>query len=263
MPVVDHDTYWEWTAPGVRAVFTTREGGVSRAPFDTLNVGAHVGDDPADVAENRRRAARLVGLGADRVAGVTQVHGADVWLDLRRGSELPDEVRWDRGAAGIEADALVTTRTDAALAVGVADCVPIAIVMGDAIAAVHAGWRSLERGIVEATLAVLRRAAGSSLALQAARPHAVVGPCLGSCCMEVGEEVAARFDPSIVLRLPDQPRPFLALRADARRRLAAGGCVVERIDACTKDDPRCFSHRGDQGRGGRQAVLVRRRAVGA
>jgi copper oxidase (laccase) domain-containing protein len=187
------------------------------------------------------------------------VHGADVWLDLARTDELPADVRWDADASDVQADALVTTRPGVALAVGIADCVPIAVALGDAIAAIHAGWRSLEQGIVEATIAVLRRAAGSSAALADAGPFAVIGPCLGPCCMEVGEEVAALFDPSSVVRRAGAERPFLDTRADARRRLeAAGVASVELVDVCTKEDPRCFSHRGDAGSGGRQALLVRR-----
>lgn len=256
MPVIDEDDHWTWTAPGARAVFTTREGGVSPVPLDSCNVGLHVGDDPANVHENRRRVAELLELDPSRVAGVTQVHGADVWLDLARTAGLPDDVRWDAGPSAIEADALVTTRSHVALAVGIADCMPIAIVWGDAIAAIHAGWRSLEGGVVEATLAVLRRAAGNAVAIDT--PHAVIGPALGACCMEVGDDVAARFDASVVLRPDGATRPFLDTRADAVRRLEAVGCVVEHVDVCTKDDPRCFSHRGDGGHGGRQAMLVRR-----
>lgn len=258
MAVEDHDEHWTWEVPGARAVCTGREGGVGRGPFESRNVGAHVGDDPAVVRENRERTAALLGLDAARVAGVTQVHGADVWLDLAGDGELPVTVRWDRGASPIEADALVTTRPGVALAVGVADCLPIAVAWGPAVAAVHAGWRSLEAGVVEQALAVLRRAAGSAVAVADLVPRAVIGPALGSCCMEVGEEVAARFHPSVVSRREGAPRPFLDTRADATRRLEAAGVLVEHVDVCTRCDPRCFSHRGDEGRGGRQALVVMR-----
>lgn len=256
MPVIDEDDHWVWTAPGARAVFSSREGGVSPAPLDSLNIGLHVGDDPANVAVNRARVAALLELDPGSVAGVMQVHGVDVWLDLARTDELPRDVRWDGGPSTIEADALVTTRTGVALAVGIADCMPIAIVWGDAIAAIHAGWRSLEGGIVEATLAVLRRATGNAVATHV--PQAVIGPALGACCMEVGDDVAARFDPAVVIRRDGAPRPFLDTRADAVRRLELAGCDVEHVDVCSKHDPRCFSHRGDGGMGGRQAMLIRR-----
>ncbi len=256
MSVTDEDDHWTWTAPGARAVFSSREGGVSLAPLDSCNVGLHVGDDPTNVLENRRRVAALLDLDPSRVAGVTQVHGSDVWLDLARAEQLAEDVRWDAGPSPIEADALVTTRAGVALAIGIADCMPIAIVWGNAIAAIHAGWRSLERGIVEATLATLRRAAGNAVAIST--PHAVIGPALGACCMEVGDDVADRFDASVVLRRDGVPRPFLDTRADAVRRLELAGCDVEHVDVCTKEDPRCFSHRGDMGLGGRQAMLIRR-----
>jgi YfiH family protein len=269
MTIVDHDDHWIWSVFGATAVFSTREGGVSPAPLDSLNIGLQVGDDPAHVLENRRRVAALAGLPVERVAGVTQVHGADVWLDLRAEGGvsgevdevedgLPDAVRWDLGPSPIEADALVTTRRDVALAVGVADCLPIAVSLGDAVAAIHAGWRSLEDGVVEQALRVLRRAAGSTAALADSLPRAVIGPALGPCCMEVGEDVAGRFEPAVVIRRDEAPRPFLDTRADATRRLEHAGCVVEHVDVCTRCDPRLFSHRGDAGRGGRQALLVRR-----
>lgn len=262
MPVEDHDEHWTWRAPGAFAVFTGREGGVSPAPFDSLNVGAHVGDETAHVSENRARAAALVGLPPSAVAGVTQVHGADVWLDLATGDAMPDAVRWD-GPSLVEADALVTARPGVALAVGVADCLPIAICWGGAVAAIHAGWRSLEAGVVEQAIAALRRAAGNAVAIGDAPPTAVVGPALGACCMEVGEDVATRFDPSVVVRRPGARRPSLDTRADATRRLSSAGIAVEHVDVCTMCDPRCFSHRGDAGRGGRQALLVRRTGTGS
>jgi len=240
-------------------VFTGRDGGVSEAPRDSANIGAHVGDDPEAVAANRRRVAGLLELTPARVAGVTQVHGADVWLDLGQGRELGVEVRWDSDeTARVEADALVTSRVGVGLAVGVADCLPIALVWGEAIAAIHAGWRGLEAGVIEATVAALRRAAGSAVARSDITPRAVLGPALGPCCFEVGEEVAARFDASAVVRRAGAVNPFLDVRADARRRLQAAGIEVDVIDVCTRCDAGLFSHRGDGGATGRQALLVAR-----
>jgi YfiH family protein len=247
--ITDHDDHWVWTVDGARAVFTSRELG---------NIGLHVGDDPAVVLEHRRRAAALAGLGIERVAGVTQVHGADVWLDLAHADQLPAAVRWSDQPSPIEADALVSTRPGIALAIGVADCLPIAISWGSAITAIHAGWRSLDAGVIEQALAVLRRQAGSAVALADAPPRAVIGPALGACCMEVGDEVAARFDARFVQHRDGATRPFLDARADAASRLQSGGCVVEHVHVCTRCDPRMFSHRGDEGLGGRQALLMRR-----
>jgi copper oxidase (laccase) domain-containing protein len=212
------------------------------------------------VFENRTRVAALLGVEPSQVAGVTQVHGADVWLDLAPDAPLPDDVRWDTGPSPIDADALVTRRADGALAVGIADCVPIAIVWGDAIAAIHAGWRSLAGGVVEATLAVLRRTAGSSIAVAGTEPRAVIGPCICERCMEIGEEVAELFPADCIIRPSGAPRPFLDQRREVRRRLEAAGCLVEDVAVCTVEDARCFSHRGDSGSTGRQALLVRRSA---
>lgn len=251
MTVVDEYEWWEWRAPGAHAVFTSAEVG---------NVGLHVGDDPARVHAARARAAALVGLDPSHVAGVTQVHGADVWLDLAGRAEtgFGADVRWDAGPSPVEADALVTAQTGVAVAVGVADCLPIAIAWGDAVAAVHAGWRSLAGEVIEATLTVLRRAAGTSAALAGAGPRAVIGPALCSACFEVGEEVAARFAPPAIQRRPEWARPHLDARGDATFRLEAAGCEVEQVDVCTACDPRLSSHRRDAATAGRQAVLVRR-----
>ena len=233
MAILDEDDHWTWQVPGARAVFTSRETGDVTTP------------------DGFAAAATLIGLDPARIARVSQVHGADVWLDLARSDSLPD-------VAAIEADGLVTTRTGVALSVRVADCMPIAVAWGDAIAAIHAGWRSLEGGVIEATLSVLRRAIGAAVALDGVRPHAVIGPALCPECFEVGEEVAARFDPAIIIRRDGAPRPFLDARADAVRRLEDAGCLVEHVDLCTSCDPRLFSHRGDGGTTGRQSVLVRR-----
>lgn len=241
---------WTWERGGGRALFTTRGDG---------NIAVHVPHDADEVRAARGRVASELGLAPDRVAAVHQVHGADVWLDLGIGDALPADVRWDRGdGSPIEADALVSARPGIALAVAVADCMPIAVVWGEAVAAIHAGWRSLEAGVIEATLAAMRRAAGSSVAFADAGPYAVIGPCLGSCCLEVGEDVAERFPDASVIRRVGAPRPFLDARADARRRLEAVGAGVDVIDVCTRCDERLFSHRGDGGATGRQAVLVTR-----
>ncbi|MCW2955890.1 MAG: hypothetical protein JWO69_759 [Thermoleophilia bacterium] len=243
---------WRWQHGDAHALFTSRDHG---------NVGLHVGDDPTAVAERRAAIAAIAGLAPNHVAGVTQVHGANVWRDLATGDGAADgvspDVQWGPAPSPIEADALVTGRAGIALAVGVADCMPIALAWGTAIAGIHAGWRSLEAGVIERTFEVLRRAAGASIAFAGSEPHAIVGPSLGPCCFEVGEEVAKRFPASSIVRRPGAPRPFLDARAEAVRRLEALGAEVEVIDVCTRDDDACFSHRGDaDGARGRQALLV-------
>jgi YfiH family protein len=240
---------WRWQHGDAHALFTSREHG---------NVGLHVGDDPAVVGANRARIAQLAGLTPERVAGTTQVHGTDVWMDLRFGGDtsVARDVQWDAHEPLTRADALVSNRRGIGLAVGVADCMPIAIAWGDAFAAVHAGWRGLVGGVLERVLPVLRQAAGSSVALADVEPRAVIGPSLGPCCFEVGEEVAEVVPASSIVRRPDAPKPFLDARAEAVRRLALLGVETDVVDVCTRDDDACFSHRGDGGTTGRQALLV-------
>ena len=251
------DGRWQWNRGNANVVFTSRVDG---------NLAQHVGDDPAAVVQRRMTTARAIGLDADHIACVTQVHGADVWVDLEsEGSEVAADMRWSSTSMpDVRADALVTSRAGVGLAVGVADCMPVAIVLGDAIAAVHVGWRSLALGILESTLLTLKRVAGSSAALANAGPYAVIGPSLGPCCMEIGEDVAIKFAPSSIVRRSAGAPPHLDARAEARQRLEHRGVRVDVIDVCTKCEPQLFSHRASQSGGrpiGRQAMLVRRTAA--
>src|SRR5215468_5199943 len=162
----------EWPAPsGVRAAFTLRSGGVSAPPFDSLNLGTHVGDEAEAVAENRRRVRSQLRL-LQEPAWMEQVHGTDV-LDL--------DVR--RPAAGSAADAVITRRAGPVCAVQVADCVPVLLAVrdGSAVAAAHAGWRGLAAGVLEATV--------TRLAVEPARLIAWLGPGISPAHFEVGEEV--------------------------------------------------------------------------
>ena len=209
----------EWPAPpGVRAAFTLRAGGVSAAPFDSLNVGAHVGDEAAAVTENRRRVRSQLRL-AQEPTWMEQVHGIDV-LDL--------DVQ--RAAAGRAADAAVTRRAGPVCAVQVADCLPVlfAAADGSAVAAAHAGWRGLAAGVLEAAVA--------RLGVDPARLLAWLGPAIGAAHFEVGAEVRAAFiaaDAGAADAFAENSRGRWQcdLTALARRRLAAlgvkhvfGGC---------------------------------------
>lgn len=234
----------EWPAPPrVRAAFTLRSGGVSRPPFDSLNVGAHVGDEPAAVAENRRRVRAALALPAEP-GWLEQVHGVRVAdLDTARGAAAP-------------ADAALTRSTGRVCAVQVADCLPVLLAArdGSAVAVAHAGWRGLAAGVLEATVAALGGAAGELVAW--------LGPAISQRHFEVGEEVRAAFLASD----PDAGGAFMAnarghwqcdLAALARRRLGAlGVTAVSGGTWCTHADPaRFFSFRRD-GRCGRMAALV-------
>ncbi len=235
---------------GVGAAFLSRIGGHSSAPYDGLNLGLHVGDDPSAVIVNRVRAAAALGLVADRTTWAEQVHGARVAIvsggDVGRGV-------FDVGDAVAGADALVTSEVDAPLAVLVADCLPILLATADGsrVAAVHAGRRGLLAGVIEATAADLT-AAGAGF-------RAVVGPHIGPCCYEVGADVHA----DAVARMPvldartADGRLALDLLAGATESLtAAGATSVDHVGGCTScDADRWFSYRRD-GRTGRFAGMV-------
>ncbi len=223
--------------------FTTRAGGVSDPPFDRLNLGGAVGDDPASVAENWRRLEGFTGLGFARVR---QVHGARV-------------VRAGVACAPIEeADVVLSTTEGVAACVSIADCVPVLLADPEtgAVAAVHAGWRgTLARAAAEAVAAL----AGAGA--PAERLLAVVGPSIGPCCYEVSDDLAARFRDEVgeaVVRAG--PRPRLDLW-DANARILAGAGVrpdrIEVLGRCTScESGLFFSHRRDAGRTGRQMAFI-------
>lgn len=224
--------------------FTTRAGGVSPAPWDSLNLGGAVGDDPARVRENWSRLERTTGLAFARVR---QVHGARAIVAA--GASAPVE----------EADAVVSARPGVAACVSVADCVPVLLAdpRSGAVAAVHAGWRGTFDRAAEAGVRALAREAG-------ARPEdllAAVGPSIGPCCYEVSPDLADRFRAAFgegVVRPGATPR--LDLWAANVAALRAAGVAADRIEvlgrctACERD--LFFSHRRDAGRTGRQMAFI-------
>lgn len=235
-----------WAAPGPYEVaFSTRLGGVSEGPFESLNLGLLTDDEAERVLENRRRLCDAVGASAERASMPWQVHGADVLRADARGIATPraDNPRCD----GLWTD----TPGEAVLALA-ADCLPIAIVRAGesrppAVAILHAGRRGLLAGIAAAGARAL---GGGALA-------AIVGPSIGPCCYEVGEEVAGPYRKAFgedVVRGRN-----LDLWTAAERALRAAGVdQVERLDECTSCRPELyFSHRRDDGRTGRQGVIAR------
>ncbi len=237
----------QWPAPAaVCALSTLRGGGVSAAPYASLNLAAHVGDEPAAVAENRRRLRAAADLPAEP-AWLTQVHGAEV-VDLDAGAAA-------RAAAGA-ADASVTRTPGRICAILAADCLPIlfATESGDAVAAAHAGWRGLAGGVIEATV--------RSLAVAPPALLVWLGPAIGPQHFEIGPEVRdelLRGDPRAGAAFAGNARGrYMAdLNVLARRRLAKLG--VERVyggGECTfSGSDEYFSHRRD-GPTGRQATLI-------
>jgi len=232
----------------VRAVFTTRVGGVSVGLPAGLNLGAEVGDEDGAVRENRALLAAALGVDAARVTMNRQVHGAFV-------REVDAPTRPGRFTGGLrgwpEGDGLATTRPGLPLLVLGADCVPLLLWRRDGVgcAAAHAGWRGLVGGVVGAAV----RSLG-----EPGRVAAAVGPCVGPCCYPVDaalrDRFAARFGPETV-----RP-PAVDLAAAARRELIAAGVpasAVTVVEACTScEEGRFYSHRRDGAGAGRQAGLV-------
>jgi YfiH family protein len=239
----------EWPAPpGVRALSTFRSGGVSAAPYASLNLGGHVGDLPEAVAENRRRLRAAAGLPAEPV-WLSQVHGTTV-ADLDAAAEL------DASRLSGPADAAFTRRRGRVCAILTADCLPILLAAesADVAAAAHAGWRGLAGGVIEATVRALQVAPEKLMAW--------LGPVIGPGHFEVGAEVREALlagDPgaNAAFAANARGRYMADLGALARRRLAALG--VGRVyggGQCTyADETRYFSHRRD-GVTGRQATLI-------
>jgi polyphenol oxidase len=224
-------------------VFTDRHGGVSRAPYATLNLADHVDDDPAAVAENRARAAGAVG-------GRPQDSRAWVWLRQVHGCDV---VTVDAPpAAPPIADAAVTTRAGLPLVVLTADCAPVALVAPDAIAVAHAGWPGLEQGVLGAAVAALRACSDGPI-------HAVLGPCVHPARYEFGadllERLVERLGPEVAART-ETGAPALDIPAAVRSALARAGVDdLDEVDVCTAASPDHFSHRRD-GVTGRQALVV-------
>ncbi|HYM80802.1 MAG TPA: peptidoglycan editing factor PgeF [Candidatus Limnocylindria bacterium] len=228
---------------GSRLCFTTRRGGVSVPPYDSLNLGRSSGDDLDAVEGNRRWILERIGLAPDALATVGQVHGGEVQ-------------RVDAPGHTPGCDALVTRTPVLALAVSAADCLPILYAAPGAVAAAHAGWRGLLAGIAEATLRELSDVA----IVSPLRITAHLGPCIRSCCFQVGPEVARRFPAAFVTTRDGAS--YVDLPGVARRRLLDAGMSEAEIHdtgACTACEPHWyFSHRRDRGRTGRMWGLAAR-----
>lgn len=231
----------EWPAPAhVRAVQTTRRGGISPDPWDSFNLGDHVGDDPGRVAANR---AELRGALPAEPRWLQQVHGVHT-VDAAQAADRPT------------ADASFARQVGTVCAVMTADCLPVLFCdrAGTVVAAAHAGWRGLQAGVLEATIAAMAVPAGEILAW--------LGPAIGPAAFEVGDEVRAAFvanDPDAAEAFkPHAPGKWLAdiYRLARQRLLAAGVASISGGNWCTVSDPeRFFSYRRD-GVTGRMASLI-------
>jgi YfiH family protein len=227
-----------------RRVVTDRRGGRSRSPYDSFNLGDHVGDDPADVAANRRRVARELAVPEDRLVWMDQVHGTGV--------AVVDGPR-DRAVPGT--DALVTATPGLLLCVLVADCVPVLLADHETgvVAAVHAGREGVRQGVLPVALSAM-----ASLGARARHVTALLGPAVCGSCYEVPEQMQAdvvRVAPSAAVRTR-AGTPGLDLRAGVEEILRKAGIPeVVHDPRCTVEDRHLFSHRRD-GVTGRQAGIV-------
>nr|WP_130391210.1 peptidoglycan editing factor PgeF [Cupriavidus agavae] len=252
----------DWPAPArVRALSTTRHGGVSTGVYGLaggrpggLNLGTHVGDEPAAVASNRARLA-------------SHLPAMPHWLEQVHGCGVATADDSGPGGPGVpQADASIATRPGAVCAVMTADCLPVLLcdAAGTVVGAAHAGWRGLCDGVIESTLARMAERAGGD---SGTRWLAWLGPAIGPAAFEVGAEVRAAFLERALAHerpgvdaafVPGAPGKFLAnLYALARLRLARAGCTeVWGGNACTVTDAeRFYSYRRD-GTTGRMATLV-------
>jgi polyphenol oxidase len=232
-----------WRPPGPYAIaFSSRRGGVSAGPYESLNLGALTLDVPENVVENRRRVCDEVGADAAAATLPYQRHAAEIRRADGRGIDVP-------GTPFDECDGLWTDEPGKAVLVLTADCVPVALARaaGDrpAVAVAHVGWRGLLAGVI--------RHATSALG---GRCVAAVGPAIGPCCYEVRDDVAAPFRERFGASVVSEGR--LDLWSAAEQELRDAGCSsVERVDLCTFCHPELFfSHRRDRGVTGRQGVVA-------
>ena len=226
---------------GVDAFLTDRFGGVSAAPYNSLNLAYHVGDETDLVDENRRRVAGIAGVSQDHLVTVQQVHGAEV---LNADLAIPTS----------EADALTYESDDLALAILVADCVPLLLVDAESprFAVVHAGWRGLHHGVIARALSVFS---------DPARVYSFVGPSISMEAYQIGPEVAQYFTDEPDALWPDGgDRSRLDLRRVAVSQLVAAGVAGQNVETSTQvtDGGEVFFSDRGQRPCGRFALVAKR-----
>lgn len=229
---------------GIRRVLTTRHGGVSKPPYASFNLGEHVGDQPEAVAANRQRLATGIGLPTQCLIWMEQVHGRTVTvIDGPRSLPVP------------VSDALVTATPRIAVAVLVADCVPVLLAdpVGKVVAAVHAGRAGAQAGVLPAALEAMRRLGARLEAVEV-----LLGPSACGQCYEVPRQMQADVQsqlPGSACRT-SRGTAGLDLRAGLRRQLSAAGVFRVDVDPrCTIEDPALYSYRRE-GVTGRLAALI-------
>lgn len=248
------------SVPNVLQGFTTRVGGVSEPPYDSLNLALGGGDLPDRVKENWRRLLAEMGCPGAEVWRLYQTHSDQVSrVPVTEGSKIGvDGLCW----AG-DGDGLVTGVPGKVLVAFTADCTPLLLTAGNparAVGAVHAGWRGVANEVALRTLERLLEAGQTPVA----EVRVAIGPAIGVCCFEVGEEVARifqdRFGPEVVVRRPEWEKPHVDLARALRYQLAGRGVGADRIEG-TELCTRCrgdlfYSHRRDGTRRGGQAGVI-------
>jgi hypothetical protein len=229
-------------------MFSGRGGGVSTAPYDTMNLGRSVGDDPAAVTANRRLAARACGVAPERLTWMHQAHGSTVWHAAAAGAAPGDQ-------EPPQADAMYTDVAGPVLVVQVADCGPVLLADPQArvIGAAHAGREGMASGVVTELITAM-----SAAGADPARMHAVIGPHICGGCYEVPEQMRAR----VAGQVPESGcvtragTPGIDIRAGVGAQLARAGVrTVTHDRRCTAESPELFSYRRD-GQTGRLAGFV-------
>lgn len=227
------------------AAESTRHGGISPAPYNSLNLGINTPDDPANIEENRLRFCSALGILPSQLASSHQIHGTDVLYATQPG-------RYDNY------DALITDQPNLFLAVSTADCTPILIYdhHHKAVAAIHAGWRGTVEGIVSKTLQAMQTRFGT-------RPgecFAYVGTCIDETSFEVGPEVAEPFAPAFKRLDEFTGKWFVNLKSANSHQLTSFGIPASQIGISTfstvLNNEDYFSHRAEQGKTGRMLAVI-------
>lgn len=233
------------SCPALIAAQSTRHGGVSPPPYNTLNLGWNTGDSPENTAENRRRFAAAVGFDPDSLTYSKQVHGVEVLHALRPGLY-----------AGY--DALITQQPGLVLAVGVADCAPVLVydTRHRAVAAIHAGWRGMAGEIIFRTLTQMQDLFGTS------GPDclAYIGPCIDACAFEVGAEVAAQFSEAHKRFDPASGKYLIDLQRAGAAQMRDFGLPELQVEisphSTVRDNADFFSYRLEKGETGRLLAVI-------
>jgi YfiH family protein len=231
---------------GVRFAFTDRYGGASLPPYGELNLGSAQGDEAGAIAENFQRVAGAFGVEVDKLVRVSQVHGRDVHV-VRPGGELPTQPQ-------PRADGIVTTRTDVALCVRAADCLPVLFAdrVNGVIGAAHSGRPGMFVGVVPATVEAMRE-------LGAEQITAVLGPHACGKCYEVPEEMRAEVAERVPASYSETSwgTPALDIAAGVKSQLAELGCTIIDATSCTIESENLYSYRREGPVSGRLAGVIR------